>query len=87
MRGVGVRVEVADVAEGCRAEQCVGDCVQDDVGVGVTGQPARVLDADAAEDERSAVNEAVRVVTGADAEHDYPPFTFRARVAPRGRET
>jgi hypothetical protein len=51
---VGVGVEVTDVAEAGGAEQGVGDGVQNDVGVAMAEQAARVLDAHAAEDERSA---------------------------------
>ena len=52
---VGVGVGVADVAEAGGAEQGVGHGVQHDVGVAVAGQAARVLDADAAEDQRPAL--------------------------------
>ena len=66
---VGVGVGVADVAEAGGAEQGVGDGVQHHVGVGVADQPARVLDRHAAEDQRPALDQAVRVVPGTNADH------------------
>ena len=64
---VGVGVRVADVAEAGRPQQRVGDGVQHHVGVAVADQAAAVLDADAAQHQRPAFRETVRVVTGADA--------------------
>ena len=66
---VGVWIRVADVAESRRAEQGVGDGVQDDVGVTMTDQPARMLDTDAAQNQRPAFRQAMRVVTDAYTEH------------------
>ena len=68
---VGVGVELADVAEAGGAEQGVGDGVQHHVGVGMADQAARMLDADAAQDQRPAFGQPVRVVPDADPEcHD-----------------
>ena len=52
---------LADVAQPGGAEQRVGDRVGEHVGVGVAGQAALVRDLDAAEHERPALLEAVRV--------------------------
>ena len=72
-RGSVVGVGVADVAEAGGAEQGVGDGVQHDVGVAVAGEAARMLDADAAEQERPAGFEPVGVVSDADAHGDGTP--------------
>src|SRR5207244_1636608 len=53
------------------AEERVGDGVEDGVGVGMTGQPARLADADTAEDERTGVIERVDVDSLSDADHDH----------------
>ena len=56
------REERADVAEVRGAEDRVDERVRDDVAVGVAGQTARILDRHAAEHERHALLERVRVV-------------------------
>ena len=63
-----VREHPADVAEAGRAEQRVGEDMADDVGVGMALEAARVLDRDAAEDERAALRQAVRIDRRADAD-------------------
>ena len=70
---VGVGEELADVAERGGAEQGVGDRVEDDVGVGVAGQAALVVDPDAAEDQRAALDQPMGVVTDPDAHRAAPP--------------
>ena len=72
--------ERADVAEPGRAEHGVGERVRDHVAVGVAGEAARMLDRDAAEHERNAVLERMRVDADADAElrHRAPPGARRA---------
>ena len=57
----------ADVAGAGGAQQRVDDRVQQDVGVGVAGQPGLALKRDAAEDERPPGLEAVDVVADADS--------------------
>ena len=58
--------ERADVLEARGAEHRVGERVREHVAVGVAGEPARMVDPDAAEHERHAVLERVRVDAGAD---------------------
>src|SRR5262249_3204806 len=62
---VRVRAGVTNVSRAGGGQQRVGDGVQDHVGVAVTGEAARMLDADAAEDERPAWLETVAVVSDA----------------------
>src|ERR1044071_9044414 len=64
---VVVRKQRADVAAAGSAEDRVDHGVGEYVGVGVPGEPARVLDLDAAEDQRASVREGVAVA--ADADH------------------
>ena len=66
LRVVG-REERADVLEPGGSEQRVGERVREHVAVGVAREPARMLDPDAAEHERHAVLERVRVEARADA--------------------
>ena len=61
------RKERADVAEAGGAEQRVGERMGDDVTVGVADEPARMVDRDAAEHERDAVAERMRIDANADA--------------------
>ena len=61
------RKERADVLEPGGTEQRVGERVREHISVGVAGKPARVLDRHAAEHERHAVLERVRVEAGTDA--------------------
>ena len=51
-----------------RAQHGVGEGMGDHVAVGVAGEPARVVEANASEHERDAVRERVRVDADADAE-------------------
>jgi hypothetical protein len=81
--GVGVGVGVPDVADAGSAQEGVRQGVQDHVRVRVAVEAAGMLDADAAEDERAAGNEAVRVVAGADAVHAVVLVTPRAAAACR----
>ena len=60
--------ERADVAEVGGAEDRVDQRVRDHVAVGVAGEAARLVERDAAEDERHALLERVRVDADADAE-------------------
>ena len=64
---IGGREERADVLEPGGSEQRVGQRMREHVAVGVAGQPARMFDLDAAEHQRHAVLERVRVEAGADA--------------------
>ena len=66
-RRVARREERADVLEPGGAEHRVGQRVGEDVAVRVARETARVLDPDAAEHERHALLERVRVEAGADA--------------------
>lgn len=67
--GVGVGKHLADVAEPSRAEEGVGDRVQEHVGVAVADGPAVVRDGDPAEHEAVTGAEPVRVVAKTDAVH------------------
>ena len=62
------REQRADVAEPGGAEHRVDQRVRDHVAVGVAGEPARMVELDAAEDERHALDERVRVDADPDAE-------------------
>src|SRR5205814_7339846 len=64
---VSGREEGADVGESRGAEHGVDQSVGDHVSVGVAGETARGIDADAAEHQRHAVLERVRVDPDADA--------------------
>ena len=70
----------ADVVHAGRAEQRVAERVADDVGVGVAFEAVRVRDLDAAEHERTAGHQPVRVEGRADAE-----LSQAAPRAARGR--
>jgi len=72
--GVGVfpsrvvgREEGADVARGHCAEEGVGDGVEEDVAVGVAGEAFGVVEREAADAERNAGLEDVRVIAKSDA--------------------
>lgn len=65
-RRIARREERSDVAEARRPEEGVDERVGEHVAVGVPGEPAGMLDADAAENERHAVGESVRVEAEAD---------------------
>ena len=73
--GIAVGKQLADVARARGAEDGVGEGVRHGVGVRVPGEPARMGDGDAAEDERTARDEAVGVVAD--------PHPGHARPAPR----
>ena len=84
VEGVGVappllvgREELAEVAEPAGAEQGVDHRVGEDVGVGVAGEAAVVLDLDPAEHQRLALDQAVAVV--ADADPDAPSAASPSR--------
>src|SRR5262249_22067062 len=62
------REQRADVLHAGRAENRVGQRMREDVAVGVPRQPARMLDAHAAEHQRDAVLQRVCVEAGTDAE-------------------
>ena len=79
------REERADVAEPGRAEQRVDQRVREHVAVGVAGEAARVVELDAAEHERHALLERVRVDADADAEVRHAPAPPAARRASRLR--
>ena len=64
---VGRREMLADVAEAGRAEQRVGDGMEDDVGIAVAGEAAAVRDCDAAEHDRPFAGEGVNVEAHAGA--------------------
>jgi hypothetical protein len=66
---VAVGEMAADVAQRRRAEQRIGDRVQQRVGVRMTEQAERVRDVDATEDQPAAGNQRVNVATLADADH------------------
>ena len=80
-RLVARREERADVAEARRAEDGVDERVRDHVAVGVAREPARVVEADAAEHERHAVLERVGVDAHADPELGHPSGSCRPRRA------
>ena len=67
---VGGREVLADVAERRRAEDRVGDGVQQHIGVGMPFQPPIVRDLDAAEDQAASRREAMSVVADADPRRD-----------------
>ncbi len=58
----------ADVAQAGRAEQRVGDGVQQRIGVGMAEQAARVRNLHAAQDQLAALHQRVHVVALADAD-------------------
>ena len=61
---------LADIAEAGGAEQCVGDGVEDDVGIAVAGEAAVVGDGNPAEHDRPVAGEGVDVEAHAGARHD-----------------
>jgi hypothetical protein len=76
---VSGREERTDVLQPSRPEQRIGERMREDVSVRVARKPARVLDPDAAEHERHALRERVRVEARADAvlRHDRVPLATR----------
>src|SRR5207237_2826828 len=71
------RKERADVAEAGRAEDGVGERVGDHVAVRVSRETAGMVEADAAEHERHAVLERVRIDAGADPQAGHPSGSCR----------
>ena len=66
---IAVGKELADVPGTGRAENSIGERVGHRVGIRMSGQPVRVRDGDAAQDERPARDEAVGVVADPHAGH------------------
>jgi hypothetical protein len=56
------------IAEREGTQQRIGDSVQQHVGVGMTGKPARMWNVDATEDQRTTRHQRVYIETGADAQ-------------------
>ena len=71
----------AEVAQRERAEQRVGDRVQQHVGVAVAEQAALERNDDAAQHQRPAGDQRVHVEAVADAETHPEPFSWAARIA------
>jgi len=65
-----IRKVPADVPEPRRTEQCVAQCMNDDVAVGMGGEPSVELDGDPAEDQPCAGREPMGVESVADSVHD-----------------
>ena len=83
---VGRREQRAEIGQAGRPEERVGDRVRDRVAVGVTGEPRRVGDRDAAEHERRRVAERMHVETEADPVPHRVRRTLRSAPArARGR--
>ena len=86
---VARREQRADVAEPGSAEQRVDQRVREHVAVGVAGEAARMVDRHAAEHERHAVDERVRVDTDPDAQSHASTAgsssSERIAIAPAGR--
>ena len=66
---VGVRKEMADVRLAQRAEHRVADGVHQDVRIRMSIEPLAVRNLNAAEDELSACDQLVNIVTDADVIH------------------
>ena len=64
---IAVRKELTDVAEPGRAEDCVGDRVQQHIGVGVAEESALERDLDAADDQSTSRHQRMNVETLSDA--------------------
>ena len=69
---ISVGEELADVAEGCRPEEGIGNGVEENVGIAVAEGLPVVRDRDPTEHERRTRPEAVGVVAEADADHGGP---------------
>ena len=76
---VGVGEVLADVTERGGAEQRVDDRVRQHVGIGMTEQPVRVRDLDAADDQRPALDQLVAVVAEAGGDAHDPLRSVDAR--------
>ena len=77
--GIGIRKQVANIAESRGAEEGVRHCMQDDIAVAVADGPFRVWHADSAQDERPAAFEPVRVVAASYAHAVLIRFRRRRR--------
>jgi hypothetical protein len=73
---------IADIAEAGGAQERIGDGVQHDVGVGMAGEPARMVDTHAAQNERPARDEPMRIVASADADHSSSRYLCRQKPPP-----
>ena len=63
---LGIRKQPADIGQGGGAQDCVGDCMQQHVGVAVTDKLSVVRHVDTPEPQRSAGSGAVRVFAKTD---------------------
>lgn len=63
---VGIGKKVADIAQAGGTEKGVGGGVAEDIGIGMTDEPARVIEADAAKGERTALGKPVDIVAETD---------------------
>ncbi|GMU34847.1 MAG: hypothetical protein AMXMBFR20_27190 [Planctomycetia bacterium] len=61
VRRIAVRVPLADVWQPCRAKQCIGDRMQNDVTIAVRRRLVFKRDIDAAQSQGSARNQAMKV--------------------------
>ncbi len=71
----------ADVAERRRAQERVHDGVQQNVGIAVAEQALLIRDIDAAEDELSALHEAVDIISHAETRHARSPLPSGTRMS------
>jgi hypothetical protein len=71
---IGVGEQFTDVSEGSGPEQCIGHRVQHHVRVAVAGESAGMFNADAAQDERAALHQPVRVVPAAHSQEGRHPI-------------
>ena len=79
--GIGVGKHLPDVAQGGGPQQGVGHGVQERVGVAVADRLAVVRDVDAAQPQRPAGPETVRVVSESDADSDRGRFSHESEGA------
>jgi len=75
---VGVGKVLADIAQGQRTEQRIGERMQQHVAVGMGDQPELVGNAHAAQGDEIALAEAVYVVAMADTHKEQRPEKVRA---------
>ncbi len=78
--GVGVREQAADIGQGGGAEDCVGDGVEEHVGIAVSDELARVGHVDATEAQGAAGGGSVRVFAEADSQVTRGKFSGSARL-------
>ena len=64
-RFIGVWKMFTNVARAERAQNGIGDGVRENIGIGMSFEPALVRNFDAAENEFTAIDQAMRVVTDA----------------------